>query len=129
GSRGRVLRSRRTPRAPRRAPGGSRSGRMAHGSASASPRSQHRLQALLRRPLQALLETRVAPGVRLVRHETRFEVETARAEDLLQRLEARLNDVALPAGELGAVLAAPAGELDLGEAGAKSSLADEGAAR
>ena len=54
------------------------------------------------RSLQRLLETRVLLAVGLVGHEGRLEVEAAGAEELLQRLEARLDDVALPAGELGA---------------------------
>jgi hypothetical protein len=87
------------------------------------------LQALLRRSLQRLVEASVLLGVGLVGDERRLEVEAAGAEDLLQRLEARLDDVAFPAGELRAVLAAATRELDLRQAGTKARFPDERAAR
>src|SRR6266850_1554001 len=96
---------------------------------SALTRLQHRLQPLLRRAVECLLKPRFLLRVRLVGHERQVEVESAGADELTERLEARLDHVALPAGDLCAVLTASLGELALRESGPEARLTDERPAR
>lgn len=64
-----------------------------------------------------------------VRHECQLEIEPAGADEIAERLEARLDDVALPARDLRPVLAAALRELALRESGPEASLANHHPAR
>src|SRR5262249_2275617 len=96
---------RRRSHAPARAPAAAHTGRSDPGP-SATPLSEHSGQPLLRSAAEPNLQSSVVLRVRFVRNERELDVPTAGAEELAERLQARLDDVAFPAGDLSTVLAA-----------------------
>src|SRR3954467_791530 len=89
--------------------------------------AQHPGDPLLRGEPGGLVDGADVDG--LVGHQVERQVEAARLQQLDERVQAGSDGVALPACDLGAVLADSVAELGLAQAGPQTGLADEAAAQ